>query len=345
MKPAPDSPAGEAIRQTAAQWVVRRERGLTPDEAAEWTRWLGAEARHAAAFHEAELAWSHLNAIPATLAHDTLRKAARHRWLRRGLVYTGSLAAAAALLFAAIGNWQRPVSAPPPAPAVTAAHEPRSLTLSDGTVVRLNTGGTLREAFTPGERHVFLSQGEAHFSVTKNPARPFIVHAGHIAVRAVGTAFNVSLRSAAVEVLVTEGVVKLSTDTGGPRASDTTARPLRLVNSGHLAVVALQPENPVPGVVVTAVSEADMARSLAWHEPLMPLRGATLDEIIAQLSQRTGRRIVLADPALGQLRLGGRVRSDDLAGFTALLSSTLELEVETAPDGHLILRKKNSNSR
>jgi ferric-dicitrate binding protein FerR (iron transport regulator) len=50
---------------------------------------------------------------------------------------------------------------------------------------------------------------------------------------------------------------------------------------------------------------------------------------------------VLADPALADLRFGGRFRADDIDGFTHLLATTLDLDVERAADGTIVLRKKN----
>jgi transmembrane sensor len=188
---------------------------------------------------------------------------------------------------------------------------------------------------------VSLLRGEAHFSVTKNPARPFVVRAKNVDVRAVGTAFNVQLQSAAVEVLVTEGVVKLKSGAAQAGAADS----IPLINSGHRAVVALAPVSPAAAVVVTAVSPEEISRALAWQEPLLRLGGATLAEVAANFERRTGRRMIFADPGLAALRFGGRFRADDIEGFANLLAITLEIEVERAADGALVLRKKTSNSR
>jgi transmembrane sensor len=64
------------------------------------------------------------------------------------------------------------------------------------------------EIFRPGAARAARS-GEAHFFVEKDPQRPFVVNAAGIDVRAVGTAFNVRIDPAAVEVLVTEGRVRV----------------------------------------------------------------------------------------------------------------------------------------
>ena len=176
------------------------------------------------------------------------------------------------------------------------------------------------------------------------PARPFVVRAGSVEVRAVGTAFNVHLQSAAVDVLVTEGVVQLGS-TAGTAPDQAVVASAALLNKGERAFVALVPVVPALAVVVTTPDADEMARALAWQEPLLRLRGATLAEVALEFEHRTGRRVTFADPALASLRVGGRFRADDTEGFAHLLATTLDLEVERAADGTLVLRKKKSETR
>jgi transmembrane sensor len=68
------------------------------------------------------------------------------------------------------------------------------LTLSDGTIVHLNSGTVFKfpEQFVESKnREVYLT-GEAFFEVAKNPEQPFIVHSNSINIEVLGTVFNVS---------------------------------------------------------------------------------------------------------------------------------------------------------
>lgn len=68
------------------------------------------------------------------------------------------------------------------------------LALSDGTIVHLNSGSSLRYPvrFIKGEnRHVFLN-GEAYFDVTKDAKHPFIVDSNDMIIKVLGTKFNVT---------------------------------------------------------------------------------------------------------------------------------------------------------
>ena len=327
--PSPDSNEN-TLRATAARWAVRRDRGLSAAESIDYELWLAADPRHAAAMQRTSAAWSLLDRIPESAAATILAAATRRRSFWRRTVTFGSLAAAAAL---AVGLfvWSRPLPADPTlsAPALSATTTPRLVTLSDGTVVQLNTGGEVRERFTAATRHVTLTRGEAHFAVAKNPTRPFIVQAGSLQVRAVGTAFNINLQSAAVDVIVTEGRVQLTTGTPDAPA----------LNAGERATLRRAADGPT--LVVARIDAAAITQTLAWREPLMRLGGATLAELAAEFERATGRRLVLADPALADLRFGGRFRADDIDGFTHLLATTLDLDVERAADGAIVLRKKN----
>ncbi len=87
--------------------------------------------------------------------------------------------------------------------------EIRRMPLADGSVALVNSGTTLRVAFTPAERHIDVNKGEAWFQVAHNPKRPFVVASGPYRVQAVGTAFDVRREGDAARVVVTKGVVKI----------------------------------------------------------------------------------------------------------------------------------------
>ena len=239
-------------RETAARWTVRRDRGLSAAESIEFELWLAADPRHAAAMQRIGGAWSLLDRIPESVAQQTLAQAScRRSFWRRGLV-VGSLAAAAALVVLFRGVWPAasgPNLSAPRTPTTLHAAGPSVVTLADGTTVRLNTGGEIVEQFTQAERRVLLARGEAFFEVTKSPARPFIVRAGRVDVRAVGTAFNVNLTSARVEVIVTEGRVGVAmTEVGGPGAKTTVYEP-----GLRLPLVVRSPDQKARGVVSKAM--------------------------------------------------------------------------------------------
>ena len=218
------------------------------------------------------------------------------------------------------------------------------MTLADGSTVRLNVGSEIVEAFTPAERRVMVLRGEAHFTVTKNARRPFVVRAGTVEVRAIGTAFNVNLQSTAVEVIVTEGRVELTSAVAPTGAEAVPAAgaetPRAVVGSSQRVVVTFAPASPRVALVVTGVPSDELTKALAWQSTLLRLGGATLAELAVEFQQQTGYRIVLADPELAGRRIGGQFRADNIDGFVRLLEEHFGVVSQRTPEGVIVLLKR-----
>jgi len=87
------------------------------------------------------------------------------------------------------------------------------VTLSDGTIVSLNSGTTLRypEQFgINGKRNVFLT-GEAFFEVAKDKQHPFVVNANQVDIEVLGTKFNISAypENPSVNSTLVEGSIQM----------------------------------------------------------------------------------------------------------------------------------------
>ncbi|HRG56163.1 MAG TPA: FecR domain-containing protein, partial [Lacunisphaera sp.] len=204
--------------------------------------------------------------------------------------------------------------------------------LPDGSVIELNRGAVVTEHFTAGERRVRLERGEAHFQVAKDAARPFFVEAGGVAVRAIGTAFNVRLDQASVEVLVTEGKVSVAASSA-PGAEPV----IPLMGMNERTVVSFAPAAPAPQV--TLVPPAEIEARLAWQPRLLDFTSVPLPEIVAEFNRRNPVRLVLADDALRQLRLSATFRSDNVEGFVRLMESDFGMNVSWRDDDEIVLRQ------
>ncbi|MDP3237003.1 MAG: FecR domain-containing protein [Myxococcales bacterium] len=95
---------------------------------------------------------------------------------------------------------------------LAAGSAPLQAQLREGSTVRAEASskGAL-EIATASEVRVRLDEGSMHFDVAKNPARRFVVKAGRVEVRVVGTAFTVkrSIGNEVVNVTVDRGVVEV----------------------------------------------------------------------------------------------------------------------------------------
>lgn len=341
------------IECIAAEWIARRFEGLSPPQAVELSRWLAADRQHAAAFAELDETWQVLDRIrPAggLVPADGSRPdpdALAPRRARRVAWWTASVpAAAAASLALAYVTWWRP--SPPAAPfvrqAVTEIGAMQRLTLADGSVVQLNTDTVVNVVYTATERRIRLTRGEAHFTVTKNSARPFLVDAGNVAIRAVGTAFNVRRLPASIDVIVTEGKISLNDFAHGlPLLRPRLAAEPPLLHAGERAVVPAAASAATGGQVeAVALDPGELQRALAWQDRRLEFVAAPLDEIVAEFNRYHRRKLVIDDAALAAHRFGGSFHVDQPEIFVRLLETRFEIVAEHRADETVLRRARDA---
>ncbi len=359
------------IAAVAARWVARRDAGLSAEEQAEFERWLTADARHSPALaHFSEVLSVFDRPRRSDVAAVVIREMdARARRLRRHRLQAASAAATLVAIVVSIGLWSGshrvgPITGQLPAGAV--AYQPERRVLPDGSIVELRDGAKIAVNLSPSLRQIELQLGEAHFQVAKDAGRPFIVKAGGIEVRAVGTAFSVQLGSRAVEVLVTEGRVALDTpaerpasashalpastsEKTEPLASKRRASPLDGLNidAGNRVVVEVTPQTMIAPIVL-AVSIDEVAERLAWRNPRLEFSGTPLREAVALMNRSIGaqtdstRLRLVIDPAsrtLMEERVSGTFRADNPALFARMLEKSLGVQVERRGTNEIVLRK------
>lgn len=338
----------EAIAARAAAWLAQRDAGLTADEQSDFAAWRAADPRHAAALARLETAWAALAQLrsyrPDARAHpdrDLLaprRRAPRLAW-PHWLAAAGLAAAAVAALL--VWSPSLPLPSTPRSPEIytTTVGGYQRLTLPDGSVVELNDNSEVRVRYTAGERRVQLVGGQAHFTVAKNTERPFVVDTQGVAVRAVGTAFDVRLASDRVEVLVTEGLVRLDrapADGAGPLPPSTASPEPPLLGAGWRAVV---PHEGRLAVQLEQLPPERLRESLSWQGPRLVFVETPLAEVVEQFNRRNPVRLSLGDAELAALPVGGSFRAENVESFVRLLASNGDILVERPSPGHIVLRK------
>lgn len=335
---APDPSEDELlIAEQASEWQARCDAGLTPAEAFELSQWLEADPRHAALFAELGATWDLLDKVSAARPplpappDPHLLVPPQKSFLTRGWKVTAGLAAAAALMLGLF--WQRPATRPTlaieSAQVSTEIGSLRTITLPDRSTLTLNTNSLVEYEYSSSFRKIHLLRGEAHFEVTKDAARPFLVSAGNVEVGAVGTAFNVHLRAETVEVLVTEGKVKVD---------DHQGRSLIPAKKGSVPPVLVAGERVIlprvgsPSVNVHAVEPAAIARALAWQERRLEFYASPLSEVVAEFNRYNQHQLVIADARLAARKFGGIFRADGHRALVHLLEQDFGASVEEQAD-------------
>ena len=336
MKPAPSENRDPA--NVAASWVMRHDRGLSPAEQDEFLQWLAADPCHGEAMARHRRAWENFDrlaglhaSVPAVPDPDLLAPRARPQRTWRRLAWWAVPLAAAAAIMLVVANRSGPVPVTSADASLAAAQltpiEER--TLEDGSTIRLNRGATVHVAFTPDERRVHLERGEADFAVAKDSARAFVVESGGIKIRAIGTAFNVRLTEHAIEVIVTEGIVAVA------RGDASGAGVLSALSAGERAFV---PRAATGAPVVGQLSKEELDRRLAWQPRLLGFADESLTTIVNEFNRHNPVVLRVADPALRELRLTVRFRSDNVSGFLRLLAADFGVRSEPDAGGEIVLR-------
>lgn len=324
-------PNHEAIEAAAAVWLSLRDRGLDESETAEFMRWMQQDPQHAEVFNALDRTWRQFDRVSVLRAAGPAARPAKSP--RR---LATALAAAAALALAAVG-WQYHLTTQPT--AETPVGGLQKLDLPDGSVALLNTDSAVRVRYTAGERRILLDRGEAHFTVARNPDRPFVVAVDAVAVRAVGTAFNVRRRAESVEVVVTEGRVAVASlleqgtrsreqDAGNPSSVLSSPSSAVHVAVGEQVTVSLTPAPAAQPPQVDRVASDEMERRLAWQERRLEFDGTPLGEAVAEFNRYNRHQLVIADPRLATRRFGGTFRSDGHELFVRLLEENFGVVAE-----------------
>lgn len=342
----------EAIEATAAAWLAQRDAGFSGHDEEEFARWRAADARHEAAVNRLAAAWASLAQLrdyrPEAKMHpdcDLLReRVAVHRSRRFSVLATCALAASLAVA-ALWWSGRAPFghNSVEPRYATTVDGYERAM-LEDGSVVELNANTEVRVTFTPAERRVRLLKGEAHFTVAKNNARPFNVVVGGVTVRAVGTAFNVRLGAKQIEVLVTEGTVKVGESVNPTDPATPGRTPLSAVLTANHRVFIPVPTDATttatpPAPSIEKVQPDAIRTALAWQGSQLVFVDTPLAEAAAQFNQRNEVQLVVVGAELAALPIGGSFRTENIDGFVRLLAADNEIVVERPEPNRIVLRR------
>lgn len=323
----------EAISAAAAEWLARADRGLTSAEVIAFARWRAKDPRHEAAAAEIELVWGALDdlsahsgqqraggVVVAPPASPPPAKSRAHIW------WLPVLGLAAALVLAAAAWWK---TSPAPTSGderhATAIGEQRTVTLADGSTVRLNTHTAVIVRLAAKERRVVLERGEAFFQVTPNATRPFVVASGRTEARVIGTAFAVRLGETESVLTVTEGKVQFGVPGRGAGSTLTANQQATLAHEGEGA----------PRVRVLMPDE--VTRRLAWRDGKLLFSNTPLAEAIQEFNRYHTAQLRVRDNATNNSLLGGSFEARNQEGFVNAIANAFGVIVVEQNEKEIVL--------
>lgn len=187
-----------------------------------------------------------------------------------------------------------------------------NLQLADGSKVYLNAGSSLRYPvrFAGKRREVVLS-GEGYFEVAKDTVRPFVVKAGEIDVRVLGTAFNVNAypERGTVATTLVEGSVQVNYKAGQ-----------QVIRPGMQLVYDKQNGK-------AEVSAVDTEMYTSWKDGYYYFKREPLEHIMEVLARWYDLNVFYRNQDLKRMEFGGRLkRYDDIGYLLKKMEETQDIE-------------------
>lgn len=205
-----------------------------------------------------------------------------------------------------------------------------SFQLPDGSTVWLNAGSklTYQKDFSGNTREVTLS-GEGFFDVVKNPQKPFLIHAGNIDIRVLGTAFNVKAypEDKTSEISLIRGRIEVSLkNRSNDRISLSPNEKLVVDNETTTGKATATPGTPGEPLIAVNKLQHDPKDStvaeIQWIDNKLVFNNESFREVATRMERWYGVEIIIDDPALEEKRLTGNFEQETIEQAMEALTIT-----------------------
>ena len=355
--------------EQACAWVARLDRGLSADEEQQLKLWCAEHPANRREFLAAAKEWDKMDAL--SRLSDLFPEQAALRGNDNNLDVRGvkplrqrlknyALAASVTMLAVLAGLLvqRAPLSDEPVGQIAsqmsyeTGVGENSTIELPDHSKLVLNTNSFVVVHYSAKSRIIELQRGELTIDVAHDTSRPLSVLAGGKVIQAVGTAFNVDLRSDNVELIVTEGKVLVAPDVAAKadlanvdtellREKQLTERlPQTALAISKGERVKLDPKGQKTEQV-QKIDQAALAAKLSWKSGNLIFRGEPLEDVVGEISRYTKVQFELADDAkLKQIQVAGLFKTGDVNGLLEVFKNNFNIEAERVGKDKIRLKFK-----
>ena len=239
----------------------------------------------------------------------------RPRLFGRWTTATILIAAAVTVVIVRTARTRSPDDPGPLAQAAfaTGPTERVTITLGDGTVVRLAPESRLRVVPRPKERALWL-EGRAYFAVAKH-SYPFVVRtdAGHALAK--GTRFDLRAQGDELELVVVEGRVDLA---GGSKRVEVAAGEFGKIKGQDTLLVS---------------QLGDVASRLDWMGQFLAFQNTPLSEAAVEISRQYDRTVRVSDSALAIETVSGSFTNESFEDVVKVICRAVEANCVIDPAG------------
>jgi transmembrane sensor len=198
--------------------------------------------------------------------------------------------------------------------------------LPDGSTLQLDAATQAEVRLYRERREVRLLEGQAFFIVSADPQRPFDVLAGAMHITVVGTRFSVrrtftGLDAGKSVLAVESGRVRVSQmGASGPARADKVMGRVELTGGQGVTVDEGGRLQPIVNIAPASVA--------AWRTGRISFNDTPLTEALAELERYGNTGLVVLDPTVGALRLGGSFNVRQVDALAQALPSLLPVRLE-----------------
>lgn len=307
MNPVSSKPVSAQVLDAAIAWQLSLDSG-NPVEREEFAKWHAAHEEHARAWRQLGMLDQRFSVAsgPARTALLQSRESIRRRVRKLGSGVASIVAVIGLALFAGdrylpIDYWL--------ADQRTATGEQRTLRLSDGTLLNLNTHSAVDVRFDEKQRLIILQEGEILVETGHGDARPFIVETREGSMRALGTRFLVKREEEGTRLSVLQSAVA---------AHPESSQEEQILREGQQVLMRSNGLGPIVALNLGAD---------AWTRGMLVVDNARLEDLVRELGRYRRGHLGVA-PEIADLRITGSFPLHDTDKALSALLPTLPVQIE-----------------
>ena len=200
-------------------------------------------------------------------------------------------------------------------------------TLADNSEITVNGGSSLmfKEPFQDNLR-AFSLEGEAYFSVARNPKAPFLVNFKDLRVEVLGTEFNVEARPS-------ENTSFISLVEGSIKVVDEKGEVIKVLKPGEQLVYNHQTRK-------LTVQAFDLLQTVGWKDNVLIFDNEKLADVLPELKKQYGATFQVNDSAVLNCVIKANFQDETLYGVLEALKFAGDFEYEIGEDKQITLYGK-----
>jgi transmembrane sensor len=337
----------EARLNDASDWVAKLDRDLTKSEKKQLSQWLSIDVLNIEVLFEVAQMWDKMDDL-SRLSDIFPQTDVKQKQTRNTIIaVAASFIVALTLMLYQNGAYLLPFDHNTSSIVAmqssyqTSVGESNTINLPDSSKIVLNTNSFVQVKYTQNSRIIELLRGEIHIDVAHDISRPLSVIAGGKVIQAVGTAFNVEVRSERVELIVTDGKV-LVAQKDNTVENDIEQMAKRLPKSSLAISKGEKVDLDIFGKKHGKVIKTDpieIAANLSWRQGNIIFRGESLAEAMLEISRYTDIKFELSDDKeLQKVQVAGLFKTGDVTGLLDVLTRNFNISYQKVGSDKIILK-------